>query len=215
MNCISQVIQFFVSQVKSKIITTDDAYQISEKLTPAQVKNGSFFNISYKFYDFLSILIKKTSIPRIQENLQKQSIQIVEICNLIINAVFSKETNVIEKIILSMHGTDYNSNALTGRQNEASRFVQILQKHVLNFCNFTLSAFSPCSLIDDRSIRLTQRTLIFFVRNASLVRPLSDAGKLRLAGDMAQLESAITPLVVTPKVCCFNICLNKIKLILM
>ncbi|CAI6007212.1 unnamed protein product [Closterium sp. NIES-65] len=39
--------------------------------------------------------------------------------------------------------------------------------------------------------RLASRTLLFFVRHASLVRPLSEAGRLRLARDMGELEFAV------------------------
>ncbi|CAI5522758.1 unnamed protein product, partial [Closterium sp. Naga37s-1] len=40
-------------------------------------------------------------------------------------------------------------------------------------------------------ISLASRTLLFFVRHASLVRPLSEAGRLRLARDMGELEFAV------------------------
>ena len=39
--------------------------------------------------------------------------------------------------------------------------------------------------------RLASRTLRFFVRHVALVRPLSEAGKLRLARDMGELEFAV------------------------
>jgi hypothetical protein len=42
---------------------------------------------------------------------------------------------------------------------------------------------------------LASRLVLLFVRHASLIRPLKEAGKLRLAADMAQLEFAIAPLM--------------------
>ena len=121
------------------------------------------------------------------------------ICNHIIDALFHRETTVVERIILSIHNTDYNTKTITSAQNEGSRFMQLLKKQLYNFSNVGLAPYTSCSLIDDRSVRLTQRALTFFVRHASLVRPVSESGKLRLAGDLAQLESAVTPLV-SPKV---------------
>jgi hypothetical protein len=41
---------------------------------------------------------------------------------------------------------------------------------------------------------LASRLLQFFVRHAALIRPLREAGKLKLAADMAQLELAIANL---------------------
>lgn len=40
-------------------------------------------------------------------------------------------------------------------------------------------------------LKLARRLCIFFVRHAALVRPLADAGRLRLARDIAELEAAI------------------------
>jgi hypothetical protein len=38
---------------------------------------------------------------------------------------------------------------------------------------------------------VASRTLEFFVRQASLVRPLNESGKLKLTSDMTQLEFAL------------------------
>ncbi|KAF5947269.1 hypothetical protein HYC85_013226 [Camellia sinensis] len=38
---------------------------------------------------------------------------------------------------------------------------------------------------------MASRVLIFFIRHASLVRPLSESGKLRMATDMADFELAV------------------------
>ena len=35
---------------------------------------------------------------------------------------------------------------------------------------------------------------MLFIRNASLIRPLGEGGKMRLAADFAQMELAIAPL---------------------
>ena len=49
--------------------------------------------------------------------------------------------------------------------------------------------FLPCSMhpVACRSIEL-------FVRHASLIRPLGEGGKMRLAADFAQMELAVAPL---------------------
>ena len=60
--------------------------------------------------------------------------------------------------------------------------------HLSCLCPPTPPALSPRHL---PRCRLAARTLRFFVRHVALVRPLSEAGKLRLARDMGELEFAV------------------------
>lgn len=57
----------------------------------------------------------------------------------------------------------------------------------LSFNLFTVLP-SPCSLLV-----VARRCVQLFVRHASLIRPLGEGGKLRLAADFAQMEMAISP----------------------
>lgn len=62
----------------------------------------------------------------------------------------------------------------------------------------TIASFFSCSYLilclcsDSRLVReMASEILVYFIRHASLVRPLSEAGKLRMARDMAELELAV------------------------
>lgn len=47
----------------------------------------------------------------------------------------------------------------------------------------------------NRAIQIAKRVIHVFIFQASLVRPLSEVGKLKLAADMAQLEFAVSQFV--------------------
>lgn len=58
--------------------------------------------------------------------------------------------------------------------------------YIFSFLHFYVYVFDP------RLVReMASEILVYFIRHASLVRPLSEAGKLRMARDMAELELAV------------------------
>jgi hypothetical protein len=85
--------------------------------------------------------------------------------------------------------------------NNASPYMEVLQTCILHFRSEFLCRLLPSSAnattagaetICTRLVRsMASRVLIFFIRHASLARPLSESGKLRMARDMAELELAV------------------------
>ncbi|KAJ6391933.1 hypothetical protein OIU77_025818 [Salix suchowensis] len=84
--------------------------------------------------------------------------------------------------------------------NNASPYMEDLQRCILHFRTEFLSRLLPSEratiagteTICTQLVRsMASRVLIFFIRHASLVRPLSESGKLRMARDMAELELTI------------------------
>jgi len=61
-------------------------------------------------------------------------------------------------------------------------------------CGGTLASLYP-TIGSNRAIQIAQRIMHVFMFLASLVRPLSEVGKLKLAADMAQLEFAVSQFV--------------------
>jgi conserved oligomeric Golgi complex subunit 5 len=104
----------------------------------------------------------------------------------------------LESCILKMHEQDFAGQGMdAAMDNNASAYMEELQKCSIHFCSEFLSKLLPSSSSRSETIctimvrRMASRVLIFFIRHASLVRPLSEAGKLRMARDMAELELAI------------------------
>lgn len=96
-------------------------------------------------------------------------------------------------------GQDFNSFIYCERVDDqatqnVSPFVRVLQSQMNSFQNNVASKFNTGPWIIPHIRNLCNRILVYFVRHAALVRPLSESGKLKLVADMAQVEFAIAPL---------------------
>ena len=110
--------------------------------------------------------------------------------------------------ILKMHGLNLGADeGAEGAVVETSAYMrdlvrQLTQYRIEFFSKFVppptmgLSSFSSTSSSSSvaRALveRLASRLLVFFVRHAALIRPLSRSGKLQLAKDIGELEAVIT-----------------------
>lgn len=84
----------------------------------------------------------------------------------------------------------------SGMDSSASTYMDELQSCTVHFRTEFLSKLLPSASRSETICttlvrRMASRVLIFFIRHASLVRPLSESGKLKLARDMAELELAV------------------------
>jgi hypothetical protein len=69
-----------------------------------------------------------------------------------------------------------------------------LQNQIRQYQSIILSKYTPGSWMNRFLENLSSRIIVYFVRSISLIRPLGEAGKLKVATDMAQMEYAIAPL---------------------
>lgn len=108
----------------------------------------------------------------------------------------------LESCILKIHEQNFGAHGMdAAMDNNSSPYMEELQKCITHFRTEFLSRLLPSSAnsvlagtetICTRLVKsMASRVLIFFIRHASLVRPLSESGKLRMARDMAELELAV------------------------
>ncbi|KAI8072374.1 Golgi transport complex subunit 5-domain-containing protein [Gongronella butleri] len=102
------------------------------------------------------------------------------------------------RILLRIHQEDF-SGQLPGQddmdENSSSQYTKELAKHVRYYHSQILSRFA-CGTEPKTWVKaIAQHILRVFVFQASLVRPLSEAGKLKLAGDMAEIEFIVSQLL--------------------
>lgn len=118
-----------------------------------------------------------------------------------VTALFKSMVERLESCILQIHDQNFGVLGMdAAMDNNASPYMEELQKCILHFRSEFLSRLLPSTnstnagseTICTRLVRsMASRVLIFFIRHASLVRPLSESGKLRMARDMAELELAV------------------------
>lgn len=76
-----------------------------------------------------------------------------------------------------------------------SQYMRLFQAQTAQFQGTILSKYPSNSLLIHGYLKkLASRLVMYFVRHASLIRPLGEGGKMKLAADMAQLEFAVTQL---------------------
>lgn len=118
-----------------------------------------------------------------------------------VTSLFQAMLDRLESCILQVHEQNFGVLGVdAAMDNNASPYMEELQKCILHFRSEFLSKLLPSTksstsgaeTICTRLVRsMASRVLIFFIRHASLVRPFSESGKLRMARDMAELELAV------------------------
>ncbi|GCB61135.1 hypothetical protein scyTo_0006992, partial [Scyliorhinus torazame] len=75
-----------------------------------------------------------------------------------------------------------------------SLYMKELQGFISRIMSDYFKNFECVDFIYDNTENIAQRAIQLFIRNASLLRPLGEGGKMRLAADFAQMELAVAPL---------------------
>lgn len=119
-----------------------------------------------------------------------------------VTSLFQAMLERLESCIMQIHDQNFGALGMdASMDNNSSPYMEELQQCITHFRREFLSRLLPTSAsatsvgsetICTRLVRsMASRVLIFFIRHASLVRPLSESGKLKMARDMAELELAV------------------------
>ncbi|KAG0626188.1 hypothetical protein M758_2G109200 [Ceratodon purpureus] len=120
-----------------------------------------------------------------------------------ITALFKAMLERLENCILQIHEQSFATEDMdAGMGNGCSRYMEEVQRSIMHFRSEFLSkllagsttAVTPVSgesISAGLARKLASRVLLFWVRHAAMVRPLSESGKLQLISDMAELELVV------------------------
>lgn len=197
---ISKVLLLLAQRAEYQISTGPEARQISGPATPAQVKNFTLCQHLQDIHTSISAIAKQ--LPPIATDVLSPSLNtIYEVACDSVTSLFQSMLDRLETTILQIHTQNFSPlGPDAAMDNHSSPYMEQLQKHITHFRTEFLSRLLPSSstksisteTICTRLVRtMAARVLIFFIRHASLVRPLSESGKLRMARDMAELELAV------------------------
>ncbi|GFR70305.1 conserved oligomeric Golgi complex subunit 5 [Elysia marginata] len=94
----------------------------------------------------------------------------------------------------------YAGPAPSSGETEApcSLYMKEMQSFIMRCYSDYLTPFKCKDFVMDSILPIASRCVDQFVRHASLIRPLGEGGKLRLAADFAQMELAISPFCRRP-----------------
>ncbi|KAL5232509.1 hypothetical protein ABZP36_031285 [Zizania latifolia] len=195
---IGKILLLLGQRAEYQISTGSEAHQVTGTVTPSQLKNFALCLHLQEVHTRISSIL--STLPSAASEELSQSLGVIYgvACDSV-SSVFQAMLDCLGSCILKMHEQDFGSHAMdAAMDNNASAYMEELQKYAVHFRSEFLSKLLPSSSSRSETIctimvrRMASRVLILFIRHASLVRPLSEAGKLRMARDMAELELAVS-----------------------
>ncbi|XP_065851842.1 conserved oligomeric Golgi complex subunit 5 [Euphorbia lathyris] len=198
---IGKVLLLLAQRAEYQISAGHEARQITGPATPAQVKNFALCQHLQEIHIRMSSMIM--GLPAIAADVLSPSLGVVYgVARDSVTPLFKAMVDRLESCILQIHEQNFGALGMdAAMDNNASPYMEDLQKSVLHFRTEFLSRLLPSAAnattagaetICTQLVRsMASRVLTFFIRHASLVRPLSESGKLRMARDMAELELTV------------------------
>ncbi|KAG2203028.1 hypothetical protein INT47_013244 [Mucor saturninus] len=142
------------------------------------------------------------SIWKILEEYPEKTVDIVkkgvDDCHAVMMRIGQHLVESIEKdvtsVLLKIHSEDFSGKVRRNfdPEDDSSSYMKELAKHVRYYHTTILQNLSCGAEPKSWARQISKHILHVFIFQASLVRPLSEAGKLKLAGDMAELEFTIS-----------------------
>lgn len=198
---VGKVLQLLAEKCEYQIATGPDSRQVTGPATPLQLKN---FTLCLQLQEVHSRVTAMVSgMPQATEVLSASLGALYGVALDSIALLFQAMVEHLEHIILQIHDQNFGSEGIdAGIDDNSSRYMEELKKSITHYRIEFLSKLLPqnaasASFLKGDSIsanltrKMASRVLIFFVRHAALVRPLSESGKLQMARDMAELELAV------------------------
>ncbi|XAR52802.1 hypothetical protein NMG60_11021078 [Bertholletia excelsa] len=197
---ISKVLLLLAERAEYQISTGPEARQVTGPATPAQLKNFALCQHLQEIHARISSML--TGLPAVASDVLSPALgTIYGVACDSVTTLFQAMLDRLESCILQLHEQNFGALGMdAAMDNNASPYMEELQKCILLYRSEFLSRLLPSTKsistaaenICTRLVRsMASRVLIFFIRHASLVRPLSESGKLRMARDMAELELAV------------------------
>uniref|UniRef100_A0A3Q3WBS5 Conserved oligomeric Golgi complex subunit 5 n=1 Tax=Mola mola TaxID=94237 RepID=A0A3Q3WBS5_MOLML len=175
----AKTVQLFCVKTEQLLCTQGDASQVIGPLTKGQKRNVSVVNSLYR----LQQAVTKVSLSAKQIHLTLQEVQ----------PLLQSVKDSIEAIIITLHQEDF-SGPLSSTDVPCSLYIEELQGFIARAMADYFHHFQCVDFIYKSTESIAQRAIELFVRHTSLLRPLGEGGKMRLAADFAHMEMAVAPL---------------------
>ncbi|XP_066198532.1 conserved oligomeric Golgi complex subunit 5 isoform X2 [Saccopteryx leptura] len=194
---VAKTIQLYGVKSEQLLSTQGDASQVIGPLTEGQRRNVAVVNSLFKLHQSVTKVVSgQSSFPPAAEQTITSALKMIHV--LMGNAVQPLLTSVgdaIEAIIITMHQEDFSGLLPSSGKPQVpcSLYMKELQGFIARVMSDYFKHFECLDFVFDNTEAIAQRAIELFIRNASLVRPLGEGGKVRLAADFAQMELAVGP----------------------
>ncbi|KAI8362658.1 Golgi transport complex subunit 5-domain-containing protein [Blakeslea trispora] len=168
--------------------------------TKATSANINYLNMNIEIANILYFMHQ--SVWKILEEYPEKTVDIVkkgaDDCHALMMKIGNRLVNAIKKdvstVLFKIHQEDFSGQIRKNfdPEDDKSSYMKELAKHVRYYHTTILQNLSCGAEPKSWVKQISKHTLHVFIFQASLVRPLSEAGKLKLAGDMAELEFTVS-----------------------
>uniref|UniRef100_A0A8C9RBS0 Conserved oligomeric Golgi complex subunit 5 n=1 Tax=Scleropages formosus TaxID=113540 RepID=A0A8C9RBS0_SCLFO len=194
----AKTIQLFCVKSEQLLCTQGDASQVIGPLTEGQRRNVAVVNSLYRLQQAVDKMISGlSSFPPAAEQSLSGSLQAVQALMAgAVQPLLLSVSDSVEAIIITMHQEDFSGPLPASAKPDVpcSLYMKELQGFISRVMSDYFHHFQCLDFIYDNTEAIAQRAIELFVRHASLLRPLGEGGKMRLAADFAQMELAVAPL---------------------
>uniref|UniRef100_A0A803WCP3 Conserved oligomeric Golgi complex subunit 5 n=1 Tax=Ficedula albicollis TaxID=59894 RepID=A0A803WCP3_FICAL len=171
---VAKTIQLYGVKSEQLLSTQGDASQVIGPLTEGQRRNVAVVNSLYKLHQaVLKVITSQSSFPAAAEQTVTTALKAV---HDLMGKISFKFTNALVRYV------------------PCSLYMKELQGFIARVMSDYFRHFECFDFVFDNTEAMAQRAIELFLRHASLIRPLGEGGKMRLAADFAQMELAVAPL---------------------
>ncbi|KAF1466761.1 Conserved oligomeric Golgi complex subunit 5, partial [Megadyptes antipodes antipodes] len=195
---VAKTIQLYGVKSEQLLSTQGDASQVIGPLTDGQRRNVAVVNSLYKLHQsVLKVITNQSSFPAAAEQTVTTALKAVhDLMGSAVQPLLNSVGDSVEAIIITMHQEDFSGSLSSSGKPDVpcSLYMKELQGFIARVMSDYFRHFECFDFVFDNTEAMAQRAIEVFIRNASLIRPLGEGGKMRLAADFAQMELAVAPL---------------------
>ncbi|KAM9309847.1 LOW QUALITY PROTEIN: conserved oligomeric Golgi complex subunit 5 [Pholidichthys leucotaenia] len=194
----AKTVQLFCVKSEQLLCTQGDASQVIGPLTEGQRRNVAVVNSLYRLQQAVAKVIAGlgSSPPAAAEALSSSLEEVQALMKHAVQPLLQSVSDSIEAIIITLHQEDFSGPVSSPDKPDVpcSLYMKELQGFISRVMTEYFRHFLCVDFIYERTEFIAQRAIELFIRHASLLRPLGEGGKMRLAADFAQMELAVAPL---------------------
>ncbi|KAG7497670.1 conserved oligomeric Golgi complex subunit 5 [Solea senegalensis] len=194
----AKTVQLFSVKSEQLLCTQGDASQVIGPLTEGQRRNVAVVNSLYRLQQAVAKIISGlgTCPPAAAEAMSSSLEGVQALMSSAVQPLLQSVSDSIEAIIITLHQEDFSGPLSSPDKPDVP--CSLYMKELQGFISRVMSDYFrhvQCSdFIYQSTESIAQRAIELFIRHASLLRPLGEGGKMRLAADFAQMEMAVAPL---------------------
>ncbi|CAL9683319.1 unnamed protein product [Knipowitschia caucasica] len=194
----AKTVKLFCVKSEQLLYTGPHSSQVIGSLTEGQRRNVGVVNsLHWLHQDMLKVLSGLGSGPVAAVEALSSSLQDVQLLmSSAVQPLLQSVSDSIHAILLTLHQEDFSGGLSSAERPDVpcSLYMKELQSFISRVMSEYFQSYQCHDFIYHRTETIAQRTIELFIRHASLLRPLGEGGKMRLAADFAQMEMAVAPL---------------------